>query len=466
MTRKEYMETLKEKLAFMAEDARQGILDYYAEMLEDRMEDGQSEEAAVAAMESPEEIAARIAQEQGKAESEIPLELENEAARFASMVDSALESAKKAIDEDEKEKERRAKKAVEIDGANADVNGIVNSVLDTVCSALGEAGKAVDQVMDKITEKTAAHAQYAEKAARAAEDKSEKFVDAVYDWTEEKTFGEYEKKTFVCPADQLRAVRLHAGEMPFRVLGTDGDEAVLTYYTCDDDPYEAGVQDGTLFLQRLQRPITAGRLKVMMFGGIVRLWSKSSPTVELSLPRAALVDLYCRTTNASIKAEALDALCNVELKSSNGRIVLKDIACKDLNSVTSNGRQVLENVRCKQGFRVATSNGRIEGRGLLGERDIVLTTSNGRVVMEDSRAKDAISLTSSNGAVEIWRSDAASVTLRTSNSSIRGELPGPQSVWAIQSGTSNGHNSLPREQAGEKPLHVRTSNGSIDLHFS
>ena len=469
MTRKEYMEALREQLSFMEEEARQGILDYYGEILEDRMEDGQAEESAVAAMERPEEIARRLKAEQGEGGAKAPLELGDEATRFSAMVDGVLDSVQKAIDEDEFEKaqaERQTKEEKKAgDAPNVDFGGIMDSVLDSVRSAMGEAGKVMNQMADRINEKAAGHAQQMEKSAEYAQEKGENFVEAMQSWAQEQTFGDYEKKTFSCPADQLRAVRLTAGEMPIRVLGTDGGDAVLTYYTSPDDPYEAGVQDGTLFLQRLQKPIGAGRLKVMMFGGVVRLWSKSSPTVELSLPRAALIDLFCRTTNASIKAEGLDALCEVELKSSNGRIALKDLACKDLNAATSNGRQVLENVRSKQGFRAATSNGRIEGQKLRGGNDIVLVTSNGRILLEDSQAKGAISLTTSNGAVEIWRSDAAAVSLRTSNSSIRGTLPGPQSAWAIQSGTSNGHNSLPREQPGQKPLNVRTSNGSIDVHF-
>ena len=57
------------------------------------------------------------------------------------------------------------------------------------------------------------------------------------------------------------------------------------------------------------------------------------------------------------------------------------------------------------------------------------------------------------------------MTLKTSNSSIRGQMPGAQADWAIDSRTSNGKNSLPKQQPGGKPLTVHTSNGSIDVHF-
>ena len=75
-------------------------------------------------------------------------------------------------------------------------------------------------------------------------------------------------------------------------------------------------------------------------------------------------------------------------------------------------------------------------------------------------------ITTSNGRLETWHCDGAAVNLKTSNSSIRGELPGRQSDWAIESRTSNGKNSLPKQQPGGKPLTAHTINGSIDLRFA
>ena len=60
---------------------------------------------------------------------------------------------------------------------------------------------------------------------------------------------------------------------------------------------------------------------------------------------------------------------------------------------------------------------------------------------------------------------ANAVSLRTSNASIRGVLPGSRQDWQIDSGTSNGKNSLPASQPGQKPLSAHTSNGSIQITF-
>ncbi|MBE5782238.1 MAG: DUF1700 domain-containing protein [Clostridiales bacterium] len=68
MTRKEYMDALAEALSFLSEEARDAALAFYDEMMEDSIEDGMTEEEAVAAMESVEDIAAKLRDEEGKPE--------------------------------------------------------------------------------------------------------------------------------------------------------------------------------------------------------------------------------------------------------------------------------------------------------------------------------------------------------------------------------------------------------------
>ena len=65
MTREQFLNELKAALADMQEEEREGVLSYYAEMIDDRMEAGMTEEAAVKAMEPVQEIASRVLEEAG-----------------------------------------------------------------------------------------------------------------------------------------------------------------------------------------------------------------------------------------------------------------------------------------------------------------------------------------------------------------------------------------------------------------
>ena len=60
MNKTAFLDELRAQLKQLPKKERQQYIDYYAEMIDDRMEDGISEEEAVAALGNPEEIAAQI----------------------------------------------------------------------------------------------------------------------------------------------------------------------------------------------------------------------------------------------------------------------------------------------------------------------------------------------------------------------------------------------------------------------
>ena len=69
MTREQFLNDLKAALSGMKEDELEGVIAYYAEMIDDRMEAGMTEEAAVMAMEPVAVIAARVLEEAGMADA-------------------------------------------------------------------------------------------------------------------------------------------------------------------------------------------------------------------------------------------------------------------------------------------------------------------------------------------------------------------------------------------------------------
>lgn len=60
MNKQQFLYAVRQRLGGLAESDIQRSLDYYAEMIDDRMEDGLSEQEAVAAMGSPEYVASQI----------------------------------------------------------------------------------------------------------------------------------------------------------------------------------------------------------------------------------------------------------------------------------------------------------------------------------------------------------------------------------------------------------------------
>lgn len=60
MNKQEFLEKIRNQLAGLSEDDIKKSIDYYTEMIEDRMEEGLTEEEAVKAMGKPEEVASQI----------------------------------------------------------------------------------------------------------------------------------------------------------------------------------------------------------------------------------------------------------------------------------------------------------------------------------------------------------------------------------------------------------------------
>ena len=417
MTRKEYMQALGDALAFMDPDAREALLDFYEETLCDRMEDGMDEASAVAAMEDPRDIAARLRTEQGGKTGEKTNEktgenvFQDDAMKFSSLADQVL--------------------------------GTVRGALEGIPDALEAAKMSVEE----------------------ARKKAEDYRQAAQSDTEEEG---YERRELTCPVSALRQIRMTAWEMPFVIRPCEGENVTLVYYTFPKDPYEAWVENGVLTLEKAKGSQGKGGRFFFSFGSRpfqFIFWSKPSPTVELFLPRDALVDLLAHTSNASIKIGGFSSLCDVELKTSNSRIAAEDLRCKSLRAESSNGRLVLKGVGAKRGFACRTSNARIEAGGLEGGEDIRLKTSNGRIAVSGARAGAELELTTSNSRIQVEALSANAITMKTSNGNISGVLPGSRRDWRIDSGTVNGRNSLPKSQPGEKPLSAHTANGNLDLKF-
>lgn len=60
MTKSQFLDLLKEKLAFLPEDDLEDQLDFYSEMIDDRIDDGLSQEDAISEIGSIEDIVAQI----------------------------------------------------------------------------------------------------------------------------------------------------------------------------------------------------------------------------------------------------------------------------------------------------------------------------------------------------------------------------------------------------------------------
>lgn len=342
-------------------------------------------------------------------------------------------------------------------------------------------------------EAIAAQLRTEEKASRQNRDPREAWEEHLQ--AQSNSTEGWEKKTAVFPAAEIRDVSLRCSNMAIRIHAAEDHQATLTYYTSKDDVYTADLQNGVLSLDHVNSGRKYGTGERMIFVNGVSLFQflrgdiVPSPAVELALPAATLTDLHIKTSNGSIRIEELQALCKVNLATSNGKLICTNLQCQSLEGTTTNGKMTLNNIHCRQNICCTTSNSGIAAEQITAGDELSLTTSNGPVKAEavkasmkvqlktrngyvhaqDITAGATILLRSSNGSLRVQAVEAPQLTLQTTNGSIQGTLPGRQADWSIDSHTSSYcRNSLPEHASGpsNRILSASTSNASINLQFA
>ncbi len=270
--------------------------------------------------------------------------------------------------------------------------------------------------------------------------------------------NQWQKMQLTCDADRLNHINLQAGNMGIKILLSHNNQVTLTYFTRAQNVYEARVEGDTLILQEQKTENRRFFNFNIFFGG---------PKLEITLevPRDLMASLKAFTKNGGISLEGPQMLTHVELGTTNGGMAVNNTKCISLDAHTTNGGIAVAQTETKQLFSFHTTNGGIAVKNCFSGESLTLGTTNGGVAVQNVQARQELSVSSTNGALKLNGLDAAAIRVRTSNSPISGSVKGPQSLWQIDSHTTNGRNSLPSYQDGQKPLSVRTSNGSIQLRF-
>lgn len=270
---------------------------------------------------------------------------------------------------------------------------------------------------------------------------------------------EWQKMQLTCEPDRLNNIDLQAGNMGIKVIPAKDGQVTLTYFTRIQNVYIAKVEGDTLLLR--EQKSESRRSLFNLFGSI----TGPHASVTLAMPTDLMVNLTLHTKNGGLSLTGPQQLMQVEMSSTNGGVAVNQVKCIALSAHTTNGGVAAAQVEAKRSFSFTTTNGGMAARDCLSGGDLIFRTTNGGVAAENLLAHQNLSLSSNNGSIKVAALDAAAIHLHTTNAAISGTVKGPQSAWQIDSHTTNGKNSLPPFQEGEKPLSVHTSNASIRLGF-
>ena len=246
-------------------------------------------------------------------------------------------------------------------------------------------------------------------------------------------------RTLEAKTQGIRNIKVAARDMPIRVQAGEDDRISIRYPVDEHTRFDITTQGGELAL--VQQPWTWRSLFSF------HVFYAKPYAIDVYVPREVAAAMDLTTSNALLHMEDIALWGSLLLQTSNAAIQARNISASQVHLKTSNGKIVAEKVTSGGSLEIKTSNARVEAKGLQAEGALSLVTSNGKITCSDIQGDD--------------------ITLKTSNSNIKGVLPGAQADYQIDSATSNGKNSLAGStQSGHKRLSCHTSNANINVAFA
>lgn len=469
MNRSLYLEGLARALDFLGDENRAAALSFYAEMLDERIDEGMSEEEAVEHMEKIETIAARFRDEYG-----VPADPEEEFKPMpaAADEDGEMEQAIPCdssgdIDNEPDDLNDAPDAAESAESTDDDIE--MNCGQDGQNAACAESAQPMQGFEAAVLNAARAASEAAQNAARGAIAAAKEVFKGIE--VEMRGAGKAVEvpkeallKTIKAPADAVKTITVRTSNDGVRIEKSTSGEASITYYTDECTLYETSFEGGNLMLKRLSSiDMDGGQLFRLFKNGFV--FRRNAPEIVVQVPQDSLIDIDIVTSNGRASLNGLRGLGEVSIRTNNGALNCETASMLALSMKSSNGRINLNGVSVKRAAEARSSNAHIDAKGVFGGENVTFSTTNARLSASGIKAEGMLTMTTSNGGISFERLLARAYKFRTSNGGIHGTLPGNAKDYRISSGTSNGRNGLPPHQAGDISLEAFTSNGSIGVTF-
>lgn len=291
------------------------------------------------------------------------------------------------------------------------------------------------------------------------------------------TTPSYEKRTVTLESGRA-GISVQDSNVPVTVELSPDDKIHLTYFENEKNQYV--IEDGESTVIRKESKFDLG-------SGFMFSLDFRERYFILQLPKNYQGEVEIKTSNASIELKEITAQ-GLAAQSSNGSIRLSDVqAAAGVRLDTNNSTVSVERLTAGEFFRVNNSNGRIEAADVTAGGEAYLDTSNSTVSAKRLTAGEQFKVKNSNGRIEAFQVSAGTeasldtsnnsvelenlsageaIRLKNSNGRISGTVQGEMGDYSIRSSTSNGSSNLPTENgSGAKKLEAYNSNGDIKIEF-
>ena len=427
MNKEQFLSELSRRLDGLNGNDLYRTLEYYAEMIDDRMEEGMSEEAAVAALGDAEAIAREIMQDA-----------------------PARESAKREESDEADEPDRQVftgeLRRIQLDSRDADFVVRGAELPEGACCVVENAQDMRWRMED---------------GALTVSDSENDGGHIRFDTDSGKGRG-----SFWFSADSEGGMRgllnrifsMHTVQgQPVTVLVPEHVRCEMEIHSKSGDvQLENFALDGSVRADSFSGDLSAAHVSAT---GELAMKSMSGD-VELSECRALRLTL--KSTSGDIQLRSVESETGTSAASVSGDVTVQGANLVDvLTCQTASGDVRLCDANAER-ISASSSSGDVVVQNALSRTDMELSSVSGDVTVSDSEAQGALKARSISGDVRLRSAAGASLSLESRSGDIGGTLRGPESLYDFRCHSRIGDVRAP-DSRGERPVEARTSGGDIRL---
>lgn len=427
MNKEHFLSELSRRLDGLNGNDLYRTLEYYAEMIDDRVEDGMSEEAAVAALGDLEAIAREIMQD-------------------APARESAKREESNEADEPERQVFTGELRRIHLDSMDADFVVRGAELPEGTCCVVENAQDMLCRMED---------------GALTVSDSENDGGHTRFDTDSGKGRG-----SFRFSADSEGGMRgllnrifsMHTVQgQPVTVLVPEHVRCEMEIHSKSGDvQLENFALDGSVRADSFSGDLSAAHVSAT---GELAMKSTSGD-VELSECRALRLTL--KSTSGDIQLRSVESETGASAASVSGDVTVQGANLVDeLTCQTASGDVRLCGANAER-ISVSSSSGDVSVQNTLSRTDMELSSVSGDVTVSDSEAQGALKARSTGGDVRLRSAAGASLSLESRSGDIGGTLRGPESLYDFRCHSRIGDVRAP-DSRGERPVEARTSGGDIRL---
>ncbi len=455
MTKSEFILSLTEALAPLPGQDRRRAIEYYEEMIDDHIESGMTEEEAVAAMGSVEDILREAMPELNTAKEK----------PFIEYVDSIGDTVRIILDDAESivqnamrdlKKGFRQEDPSENVGCSFFTDPVHSIACNTACMDVRLAHAPLDgdktvQIDYTLPENGCLHT--------SMENGMLKII-----YSEKKKLGFSLRNVFFGGGNQIVVTLADPTLNSIELITSSGSSEL------------SGLRVESATINGASGNISLENMNVQGMCSI----SASSGDISVTHSELGQLRSQCASGNAGLSYTSVQGECALNASSgdiringlkcqdilnaasSSGDVTLRDIGSAQVSAHTSSGDIDIQYVSC-QAMSIASVSGDIDIRTIEGARVFQAETSSGDIDINGLHDGEIL-LKSISGDIDFADLSPAAMTINTSSGDIEGTLDGPADRYGFSAASRSGDIDIPQTR-GPIPIEAHTISGDININI-